>query len=85
MLKTEIQPEFGADCYLFQTRMPGLFQMENSFLPVDNLWLGVRNGSTDGCHCKTDKTVQLGAKVTQLGDERNVTEAEKEQLQLESE
>ena len=63
--------------YLLETRMSCSFELENSFFSIDNIRLGVRDGSGDRGHGEGHEAVESGDQVTQLGNERNVTVAEK--------
>ncbi len=63
--------------YLLETRMSCSFELENSFFSIDDLRLGVRDRSGDRGNGKGHEAVESGDQVTQLGNERNVTVAEK--------
>ena len=53
------------------------FELEDSFFSIDDIRLGVRDGSGDRGHGEGHEAVESGDQVTQLGNERNVTVPEK--------
>jgi len=63
--------------YLLETRMPCSLELENSFFSIDDLRLGVRDGSGDRGNGEGHEAVESGDQVTQLGNERNITVPEK--------